>query len=270
MPKTDSSLLRRPARCPARLGWTTLALLILTGSLALLSLFLYLRGRDYYLQLNAVRLDPVGLGVYPASDGESQAVAAKGTDRLVVLFGDSRVARWPAPVIPGHQFINRGIEAQTSAQVLARFDAQVKPLRADFVLVQLGVNDLKTIPLWPERRAAIVRDCEQNLDRIVALARESGAVVILTTVFPTGDVPIQRRPFWSPDVGRAVEQVNSHIRSLAGPGVIVFDAYDTLAKAGTSGRLYQDELHLNPEGHSVLNAELERLLAALVVTGELP
>jgi lysophospholipase L1-like esterase len=46
----------------------------------------------------------------------------------------------------GFSFVNRGINTQTSAQVLGRFDKHVVPLHPNIVIVQVGINDLKTIP----------------------------------------------------------------------------------------------------------------------------
>ena len=68
-----------------------------------------------------------------------------------------------------------------------------------------------TIPLFAERKEAIVANCQANIGQIVDLATGLDATVILTTVFPVGKVPLARRPFWSKNVPLAVDEVNPRI-----------------------------------------------------------
>ncbi|MBN2394056.1 MAG: SGNH/GDSL hydrolase family protein, partial [Anaerolineae bacterium] len=136
---------------------------LLLGSIAL-NVLLFRRGQQYYSLLNAVKLDPIGLDWYGSSD------MPRDTDqRRVVFFGDSRAYSWPAiPELKTYQFVNRGIGNETSAQALERFDAHVAPLNPDIVIIQVGVNDLKTIPLFPEQKASITANCKANIAAIVA------------------------------------------------------------------------------------------------------
>ena len=239
--------------------------LLLVISLASIALnyLLFQRGRQYYLQLNETRLDPLGLSYYdPVPDG--QRLASADLPR-VVFFGDSRAASWPPPDLGQFEFVNRGIGAQTSAQAVLRFDDHVQPLCPQVVVVQVGINDLKTIPLFPERKESIVANCEENIQGIVARSTDLGAVVVLTTIFPAGRVPPERRPFWSEDVALAIDEVNAYIRSLGGGQVVVFDAYSILADdSGSTDPAYsRDLLHLNRSGYERLNAELLPVLASL-------
>ena len=232
-----------------------LLLVLLTLSMVMNGL-LFNYARQYYLDLNAVRLDPLGL------DNDVMTVP-DSTKTAVVFFGDSRAARWPAlSGLTRFEFINRGIEAQTSAQVLQRFDYQIKPLRPRVIVVQVGVNDLKTIPLFPDRKTAIVAACEDNIRQIAARGSEIGSIVVLTTIFPVGEVPLERRLFWSPDISVAVVEVNTYIHSLAKSGVIVFDAYSLLSDNGVLQRQYaEDELHLSTLGYKTLNDQLALALS---------
>jgi lysophospholipase L1-like esterase len=223
---------------------------------AQLNCALFRRGEQYYLQLNALRLDPLELNSSPNPALPTTELP------LVVFLGDSRAARWPAPYVKDFEFVNRGVEAQTSAQVLARFDAHVKPLRPNILIVQVGINDLKTIPLFPSNRAGIVANCQENIRTIVERSRDLGASVILTTIFPVGRVPIERRPFWSGDVAVAVDEVNAFIHSLDGNGVTVLDAYSILVgdEGSTRPEYAADLIHLAPAGYEELNRALASLL----------
>ncbi len=244
----------------------TIALLftILLVSVAL-NAVLFAQGRRYYLELNDVRLDPLGLSNF-AFDADHSRPA--GNERkVVVFFGDSRAADWPAPVAFAHLvFFNRGIGAQTSSQALLRFDEHVAPLQPQVVIVQVGVNDLKTVALFPDRRESIIAVCKDNIRQIVGRSADLGATVILTTIFPVGEAPLARQLFWSPDVAAAVEEVNASMRLLAAPDVVVLDAYAILVNTGDGliqPQYALDELHLNAAGYDALNSALASILAGL-------
>jgi lysophospholipase L1-like esterase len=234
-----------------------LALLTL-GSSIFANFLIFGQAKKYYLELNQTRLDPMGLRDYPKN---AQALHPAG--HSLVFFGDSRAASWPAPQVTDNAFINRGIASQTSLQVRERFAAHVRSLKPDVVVVQVGVNDLKTIALFPERRDAIVADCKRNIRDIVAAARDVGSTVIVTTIFPVGEVPLVRRPFWSETIAGAILEVNTDIKGLADKRTLVFDAFALLVDdRGLMARQYSaDELHINGQGYAVLNQSLVRILS---------
>jgi len=236
----------------------TILISMLAGSLAC-NVFIFRKARGYYLQLNATRLDPLGLGAF-------QNAAPPATQPVIVFCGDSRAWQWPAPDgIPNVTMINRGIGNQTTAQVLGRFPQHVASLKPGLVVLQMGINDLKTIPLFPGDKEKIVRNCKANIAQLVSEAVKSGSRVVVTTIIPLGKVPIARKPFWSDDVAVAVGEVNAYIASLAGERVAVFDTGRILAGAdGTVDPKYsRDLLHLKPEGYAVLNRAMAPILATV-------
>jgi lysophospholipase L1-like esterase len=241
---------------------TTISLTLALIISIVLNYLLFSKGQQYYHQLNLTRLDPLGLSVYPAQDYKSTS-----PDKLrVVLFGDSRVYQWPQPTgLEGFEFINRGIGAQTSSQVVGRFDEHVIPLQPDILLIQMGINDLKTLPLFPYLKSWIVSKCKNNIKWTVQEARNQGATVILTTIFPLGKIPLERRLFWSEDVGYAIEEVNRFIYSLEAENVIIFDTEKVLADdRGLLKKEYSwDFLHLNEDGYDALNEKLIKILEEL-------
>lgn len=245
-----------------------IALVVISIALIISLVFNYVIfsfSRQYYLQLNGTRLDPLGLSAYP-SDKNEEVTNPKPS---VVFFGDSRAYQWPEP--PGlnqFQFVNRGIGAQTSPQVVERYDDHIKPLKPDILLIQVCINDLKTIPLFPHLKSSIIRTCQENIKWIVLEAQKEEAIVILTTIFPLGKLPFERRFFWSDDVGEAIEDVNEYIYTLQDERVIIFDSAAILAdEEGIVREEYSwDFLHLNEAGYKALNEELIVLLKELEET----
>lgn len=212
--------------------------------------------QHYYLLLNASKLDPLGLGAFTDTPANTKPP-------LIVFFGDSRAAEWTPPEqVNTATFLNRGIGNQTTAQLLGRFQAHVAPLHPQVIVLQAGINDLKTIPLFPEQKETIISNCKANLKEIVDLSLALDARVIVTTIFPLGKLPIERRPFWSDDVEIAINDVNAFIETLASEDVIVLETDKVLANSGgiVDAQYSQDFLHLNPAGYAALNDAIYKLL----------
>jgi hypothetical protein len=96
------------------------------------------------------------------------------------------------------------------------------------------------------------------------LSRGTITKVILTTIFPEGDVDMF---LYSPaEIAEAIDEVNAYIHSLTGPEIIIFDAYAILAGDDgiTLGEYTQDLLHINAIGYEALNRKLVGVLAAEV------
>lgn len=242
-----------------------LALLLSLSALAVslvVNIFLFSQAKSYYLQLNKTNLDPLGLQTF---SGDALADRSSSDSPVtVVFFGDSRAAMWVEPDnINNVSFINRGIGSQTSTQVWGRFDQHILPLHPDIIVVQVGINDLKTIPLFPKQKATIISNYKTNIHKIVARAVKQDATVILTTIFPIGSVPLIRQPFWSPDVAKAVEDVNAYLYSLKAKNVLILDAYSLLVEdQQVKSQYIYDTLHINPRGYKLLNHELKKMLLA--------
>lgn len=232
------------------------------GTLLILSLaansYLFSLANTYYKSLNAVRLNPLGLNYYP-----EKSISSATGQTTAVFFGDSRAAQWPVPAgIANIHFLNRGIGAQTSAQISGRLPVHLRPLQPNIVIVQMGINDIKTIPLFPDQKEEIIQNCQANLQAVVSQSQAMGATVIVTTIFPTGSYPPERRLYWSDEINTAVTEINTFIHSLAAEDVLILDAWAYLRDE--DGRLHTayaaDELHLNQAGYALLNEALVALL----------
>jgi len=119
----------------ARIALYVLAAVMLLMTISIVGFNLF---RTLYTQAQLQRLDPLNLGFF-STDPLPQP--AEGVVRLVI-YGDSRAASWPAPQIDGLEVINRGIGAQTTAQVALRFDYHIAPVQPNVILLQMCINDL--------------------------------------------------------------------------------------------------------------------------------
>jgi lysophospholipase L1-like esterase len=142
----------------------------------------------------------------------------------------------------------------------------VPDIGPDVIIIQAGVNDLRALPFCPEMATRIVEGCKANIHRLVAKSVETGATVVLSTIFPTGAIPLERRPYWSAEVPEAVREVNKYLLTLRSERVLVFDAYALLEERGSVRRDFgHDTLHINSRGYDALNIELGELLRRLAV-----
>ena len=214
----------------------------------------------YYGYYNRICLDPAGLKVFAAKNLQLQEPPA-GTVR-VVLFGDSRINHWrQMPSLPNFQMINRGISGQTTAQALLRLDRDVIQLRPDVTIVQVGVNDLKTIGVFPESKDQIIDTCWENLSEIVNRMVDNNIDVILLNIFPPGSVELLRRPVWSNEIDNAIVKINEMMMSLKNQRVNVVDCNPILAPNKKIKPEYEKEtLHLTAEAYQVLNSALNPIL----------
>lgn len=241
-----------------RLVLVGLLLVLLMLSMGL-SYNLIKRNRHLTREVARIRLNPLGLDSF-----ENQPMPEDNNDMTAVLFlGDSRAVTWPNPEMDdSFVFINRGIDGESSAQTVQRFEAHVVPVQPDVVVVQVCVNDLWRIPVFPVEKDAIILACQENLSQIVEKSKALGATVLLTTIFPVQDPPLMQRTYWSADVYDGIDTVNAFIRSLEGDHVVVLDAYALLVD--DNGRLQSqyatDYLHINEAGYQVLNEALVEIL----------
>ncbi|MCC5850565.1 MAG: hypothetical protein JJU29_20960, partial [Verrucomicrobia bacterium] len=230
-----------------------LLLLSVVGNIVLLK-----ETKSFYTRIQAVRLDPLG-----KSARNIYRFDEDNTQRRLLIVGDSRAAEWQIPnEFLNYEIVNGGIGSQTTAQVFGRIHEDLDHTQPDIVLIQAGINDLKTLALFPERREEIITNCKSNLENIVAHSAEGDRTVILSTIFPVGRPSMARRIVWSSDVATGVDEVNKHLNSLSAKNVIILDSFSILY--GVDGLIMReyskDTLHLNDAGYTILNKELMNIL----------
>lgn len=200
----------------------------------------------FYARELSARLSPLNLDrVKPLPTG------TKGARRIVFL-GDSRAQQWTPPKVSG-QFFNLGVDGQTTAQVLGRAMVELDEVNPDVVVIQAGINDLKAIAVLPERKAEIIANTKSNLDKIFQMSQKSAKKIIVTTIFPRGQLGFDDRMRWNDRVELAIADVNAYLRKTYPD---CFDSARLLGEDTVTTGLSVDLLHLNLTGYEVLNVQL--------------
>jgi lysophospholipase L1-like esterase len=177
----------------------------------------------------------------------------------VLFLGDSRMQEWPD--LPRDRFttVNAGGGGETTAQIRLRAAATLDAVRPELVVLQAGVNDLKTIGALPDRAKDIEASCLANLAALVELCRERNARVVLVPIMPTARPSLLRRIVWSSEIDAARLRVNAELRRrfADSPGVALLDEL----RVGAAD--YRDTLHFTPTAYGKLEAAALSAITAL-------
>jgi len=210
----------------------------------------------YEAQLDA-QLWPMGLPAI-ASD-----VPADGAP--VLLFGDSRMVDWGAPMLRAGRTINGSCAGLTTSQLALRLPAWLEACHPRVVVLEAGINDLKMLGMRPDLYETIVPQCVSNMNAMLDQCRQHQARVILLSVWPPGAISPLRSLVWNPAVDRAVTDLNHRLmQAVAGRNDVVW--LDLLAQlpTGTAGEslksLYRDDLHLQKKVYLQLTPLLDQAL----------
>ena len=182
----------------------------------------------------------------PAALPAGSVVLALG-DSITAGSGAAPEAAYPAQLaqLTGWNVINGGVAGDTSAQALTRLPGLLAEHRPALVIVCVGGNDfLRQLP---------EADTAANLRRIVALARQAGAQVLLVAV---------PRPTLAAAAGMGLADHPLYDR-LAGELALPLHTGGWARVLGDE-RLRSDAIHANANGYRVFT---EGLVTTLRVIG---
>src|ERR1700689_43585 len=113
-------------------------------------------------------------------EADAALAASTPSDNRVIFIGDSITDYWKlADYFPGELYINRGIDGQTTPQMLVRYRQDVIDLHPNVLLVLAGTNDIAGVT-GPARN----QDIEANYASMAELARVHHIRVIFASLLP--------------------------------------------------------------------------------------
>jgi lysophospholipase L1-like esterase len=173
---------------------------------------------------------------------------APGEDR-VVFMGNSITEGWQQNfrgLFPGKPYVNRGISAQTTPQMLVRFRQDVVALKPKVVVILAGTNDIagNTGPSTLEM-------IENNLASMAEIAKANGIRVVLASVLPVYDYK------WRPGLEPApkIVALNAWMKDYAQKnGAVYLDYHSAMhdEKMGMKADLSGDGVHPNEAGYRIM------------------
>lgn len=177
----------------------------------------------------------------------------------VVFLGDEITERWgqgKARFFPGKPYYNRGIEQQTTTQMLVRFRQDVIGLKPKVVVIQGGSNDFAGFA-GPATQGTI----SENIQTMVDLAKAHGIRVVLASATPVCDCTRKLTTVRPP--GKLIG-LNGWLKEYAAEsGSVYLDYYSVLAQGRSFQReLTADGLVPNDAGYERMAPLAEKAIAA--------
>lgn len=173
---------------------------------------------------------------------------AKG-ERRVVFLGDSITDGWNlAKAFPSQPYVNRGIGAQVTAQMLLRFEQDVVALKPAAVVILGGTNDVSGF-MQIETPETILA----NVTAMADIADARGIRVVLCALTPVNDYGEKRGYLTKERPPATLRAVNNRLRALAAARGYAFADY-AAALVDERGLLTDaytaDGLHPNAAGYA--------------------
>nr|WP_315251590.1 SGNH/GDSL hydrolase family protein [uncultured Flavobacterium sp.] len=190
-------------------------------------------------------------------DENKQILAPVKGENRVVFFGDSIIAGWKTihpEFFIGKTYINRGINGQTTSQMLLRFRPDVIELRPKIVVILAGTNDIAG-NTGPTALETILG----NLISMCELAKTNNVQVILCSILPAYDYPWRR----GIQPAEKIETLNAMIRKYGVENNIPYaDYHSAMAdeQKGLKSIYSEDGVHPNENGYVIMESILKNML----------
>ncbi len=174
-------------------------------------------------------------------------------ENRIVFFGDSIIAGWS--IYDNRTYINRGINGQTTSQMLIRFRPDVIELKPKTVIILAGTNDIAGNTGFTTLETIL-----GNLISMCELAKVNNIEVVLCSVLPAIDYP------WNKGMKPAqkIETLNVMIQQYAKDNDIVYvDYYSNMTdqQKGLKSIYSDDGVHPNQQGYFIMKSVLESAIS---------
>jgi lysophospholipase L1-like esterase len=137
---------------------------------------------EYRMSRIAIYVDDFGQLARYREANAALALPVTGESR-VVFIGDSITDYWKLPdYFPGKPYINRGIDGQTTPEMLVRFRQDVIDLHPKVLVVLAGTNDIAGVT-----GRTTNEDIEANYESMAELARAHGIRTVFASVLPVNN-----------------------------------------------------------------------------------
>ena len=189
------------------------------------------------------------LGHYRAANARLPPPAA-GESR-VVFFGDSITKAWPVEhSFPGKPYVNRGINGQTTSQLLLRLRDDVIDLGARAVVILAGTNDIAG-----NNGPISLEEIEENYEAMAELARAHGVRVIFSSILPVHNYTPGSEDNFELRPPEKIVALNHWLeRYCRANGLVYLDYFSAMVdEHGLMRRELADQgLHPNAAGYAVM------------------
>ncbi|SPF46770.1 conserved hypothetical protein [Candidatus Sulfotelmatobacter kueseliae] len=186
------------------------------------------------------------------------AAPAAGENR-VVFVGDSITDGWKlADYFPGKPYLNRGIDGQSTPEMLVRFRQDVIDLDPKVLVVLAGTNDLAGVT-GPTRN----EDIEANYASMAELARAHGIRTVFASVLPVNNYTEDAKESFALRPRERILALNTWLKDYCERnGLVYLDYFSALVddKGMLKRDLTGDGLHPNDAGYKIMAPLAEKAI----------
>lgn len=195
--------------------------------------------------------------------------APAAAENRVVFIGDSITDYWKLPdYFPGRPYvvINRGIDGQTTPQMLVRFRQDVIDLHPKVLVVLAGTNDVAGV-------TGRTRDeeIEANYASMAELARLNHIRVVLASLLPANNYSEDAKESYAARPSERILALNRWLKNYCGKnGFVYLDYFSALVddKGMMKRDLSEDGLHPNDAGYKIMAPLAEKAIACALAGKE--
>jgi lysophospholipase L1-like esterase len=181
------------------------------------------------------------------------------SENRVVFLGDSITDYWKlADFFPNKNYINRGIDGQTTPQMLVRFRQDVINLHPALLVVLAGTNDVARVT-GPARN----EDIEANYTSMAELARLHHMRVIFASLLPVNNYSEDAKESFALRPRQRILALNAWLQDYCKQnGLVYLDYFSAMVDdQGMLRRNLSDEgLHPNAAGYKIMAPLAEKAI----------
>jgi len=186
------------------------------------------------------------------------APPAAGENRAVFV-GDSITDGWRLPdYFPGKPYINRGIDGQSTPEMLVRFRQDVIDLHPKVLVVLAGTNDIAGVT-GPTRN----EDIEANYASMAELARAHHIHVVFASLLPVNNYTEDAKESFALRPRERILALNTWLKDYCARNRLVYlDYFSALVddKGMLKRDLTGDGLHPNDAGYKIMAPLAEKAI----------
>jgi lysophospholipase L1-like esterase len=198
-------------------------------------------------------------------DADASLAPPRANENRVVFLGDSITDYWKlTDSFPGKPYINRGIDGQTTPQMLVRFRQDVIDLHPAVLVVLAGTNDVAGVT-GPTRN----EDIEANYASMAELARLHHIRVVFASLLPVNNYTEDAKESFALRPRERILALNAWLKNYcAQNGLVYLDYFSAMIDdKGMLRRDLSDEgLHPNAAGYKVMAPLAEKAIAQAIAS----
>jgi len=193
-------------------------------------------------------------------DADKVATAAVAGEKRVVFLGDSITDYWKLEnYFPGKPYINRGVDGQSTPEMLVRFRQDVIDLDPAVLVILAGTNDIAGVTGRTRNE-----DLEANYSSMAELARLHHIRVVFASLLPINNYTTEAKESFALRPGERLQVINGWLKNYcAKKGLVYLDYSSSLKdeKGMLRRELSDDGLHPNHAGYKIMAPLAEKAIS---------